>query len=547
MYSRPQIVKNVASLLEEGIIPILFFIGMYFFFPFRDVFWMDLDEGINLVKAQMVLRGYPLYSQVWSDQPPFLTHLLAGFLRFFGMEASVGRLLILLLSSGFLWAYIHYLRIVWGVWHAACGVILLLFVPRFTELSVSVMVGLPAIIFAAFSMLALTYWHLRGKIIWLILAALFLALSVLTKGFTAFLAPIFFLGIVYGEYAHASENKFVALREPRKKDVIPSLHSGQALSEAKDLDSSVAPLPQNDRSKKDARILLRTGLIWGIVWALAIALPVLILVRPANFDQLLGAHLEAAVKAVYRNDPQYGLSAQLVDARPLLLLALLGIAAAVISRRWLALYPAAWMVAAYLLLWRHVPVWSHQQLLITLPAALMASGAAGDALTRLAKIIRSRVRFAPRDLLHLASLGVFVYLLAVRVPPVAQQFNHAPILAAPRYKPTTTEAKFMKTVLQYAPQTRWIVTDIPMYAFYADLPVPPDLVVFSSKRLETGNLTEEEIIQTIQEVGAEQVLLGRYELPKVREYLKQNYQLVQSKELIELYVSRDILSDSQPP
>jgi hypothetical protein len=205
------------------------------------------------------------------------------------------------------------------------------------------------------------------------------------------------------------------------------------------------------------------------------------------------------------------------------------------------------MVSAYLLLWRHVPVWSHQQLLITIPAALLASGAVGDALTRLALILRSRSRLSQGDLLHLLSLCLFIYLLFVRIPPVMAQFNTTPLLAAPRYKQTTTEAKFMKTVLQYAPQTHWMVTDIPMYAFYADIPVPPNLVVFSAKRLETGNLTEDQIIREIESVGADQVLLGRYELPKVREYLRERYQLVQSKELIELYLSRDILSDSQPP
>ena len=42
----------------------------------------------------------------------------------------------------------------------------------------------------------------------------------------------------------------LAPRGPRKNDVIPSFHSGQALSVAKDLDSSVAPLPQNDIPKK---------------------------------------------------------------------------------------------------------------------------------------------------------------------------------------------------------------------------------------------------------------------------------------------------------
>ena len=465
---------------------------------------MDLDEGINLVKAQMVLRDYPLYSQVWSDQPPFLTYLLAVILHFFGMEASVGRVLVLLLACGLIWAYIHYLKIVWGKWHAVSGFILLILVPQFIELSVSVMVGLPAIIFAVFSMLALTYWHIHRKYSWIVISAVLLAVSTLTKIFTAFLAPIFFLGIIVGEYGRFSEVKII-------------------------------------------KNYLRPAVIWGGIYTLAVALPILLIVSPGNFDQLFGNHLDAAGLATYRSDPDYWLGTQLIAARPLLLLALLGIVSAVLSKRWLALYPAFWMVSAYLLLWRHVPVWSHQQLLVTIPAAFMAAGAVGEALNRFVPGLRTRFRFKKRDLIHLTSMGLFIYLLLLQAPVTTAPFQTSPIIAAPRYKQTTTEAKFMKIVLQYAPDTQWMVTDMPMYAFYADIPVPPNLVVFSSKRLETGNLTEEQIIRTIEAVGAEQVLLGRNELPVIREYLRKNYQLVHSKDLIELYVSRDIISASQPP
>ncbi|MEJ2263532.1 MAG: hypothetical protein P8X95_08800 [Anaerolineales bacterium] len=68
---------------------------MLLFFPFRDKLQFDGDEGINLMKTVLVMRGYPLYDQIWSDQPPLLTYLLVAAFRVFGVEVNVGRLTVI--------------------------------------------------------------------------------------------------------------------------------------------------------------------------------------------------------------------------------------------------------------------------------------------------------------------------------------------------------------------------------------------------------------------------------------------------------------------
>jgi hypothetical protein len=95
-------------------------------------------------------------------------------------------------------------------------------------------------------------------------------------------------------------------------------------------------------------------------------------------------------------------------------------------------------------------------------------------------------------------------------------------------------------MLKFAPQTNWVVTDLPMYAFRARLPVPPDLAVFSSKRITTGNLTEGQIMQTILKYQPEQILFGRFTYPNIEIYLRENYRLVHSKDEMKLYVRRDL-------
>ncbi len=42
------------------------------------------------------------------------------------------------------------------------------------------------------------------------------------------------------------------------------------------------------------------------------------------------------------------------------------------ARRWLTLYLSAWMAPAYILL-GSPPVWDHQQVLVTIPAAMLAA------------------------------------------------------------------------------------------------------------------------------------------------------------------------------
>ena len=167
-------------------LPVAFIVLMFVYFPFRDRFEFDLDEGLNAMKALLVARGYPLYSQVWSDQPPLLTYLLAACFRVFGANIDAGRTLVLLLSTLLMASAVQYLRISWGVWHALAGGLFILLLPFYTSLSVAVMVGLPSIAFAVLSLLFLEYWHQRGREGWLILSALALGLSVLTKLFTVF-------------------------------------------------------------------------------------------------------------------------------------------------------------------------------------------------------------------------------------------------------------------------------------------------------------------------------------------------------------------------
>jgi MFS family permease len=463
---------------------------------------MDPDEGINLEKALLLLRGYRLYDDIWSDQPPILTHLLTIVLRLFGLRVNAGRLLVLLLVCALIWAYFRFIQTVWGSFHAIAGAFLLVLLPEFPNLSVAVMVGLPAIAFAVISLYFLARWH-QGRQGWyLILSALFLALSVLTKIFTAFLAPIFLAGILIDIYAKRRQSS------GWKKALLPAV-------------------------------------LWAGSFGLILLVLGLVLVGPHNLSQLLEVHISARSVEAYTGDPSLTLAWHLQFARFIFILAIPGLIYTSLSRRWLFLYPAAWMVGAYLLLSRHYPVWYHHQLLVTIPAACLGAAACGEVIQDSVNLLRRR-RLDLRSLFSVLCLALVAYLLWVRAPIAWVPFNSRPSLVSPGLKETSEQAHFLNQMSKYAPETNWVVTDTPIYAFWAKLPVVPPLAVFTDKRLYTGDLSDEEVLRIIQNYFPEQMLFTQYSSPLLDRYLEANYRLVYSQGDARLFV-RDDVAESQPP
>lgn len=227
--------------------PTAFLLVMLLFSPFSQRFEFDTDEGINVMKAMLVTEGYPLYEEVWNDQPPLFTYALVIAFHIFGLNVSVGRVLVLILSCLLLWGSWRFLQIVGGNIYAFVGVFFIILLPHYSQLSISVMVGLPALALAMVSLLTLAIWHQRRTNTWLVISAITLSLSVLIKIFTGFLALIFVIGITVTELS---------------------------------------------RSKKVAwRKQLRPVILWTLVFAsVTIALGIL-LIGPNNLPQLLETHL----------------------------------------------------------------------------------------------------------------------------------------------------------------------------------------------------------------------------------------------------------------
>jgi 4-amino-4-deoxy-L-arabinose transferase-like glycosyltransferase len=484
------------NLLLPILIALIFVAFTFSYYPFREKIQFDSDEGLNLMRSMLVVLGHPLYREVSSDQPPLFTQILALLLRVVGFDVNPARVLVLLFSGLLVWSCAQFLQIAWGKLAAIMFLPLIVIVPRYLDLSVSVMIGIPSIALAAVSMLFVTIWHQNKRNLWLVLSGFALALSVLIKLFTGFFVPIFLIGIAVSEYL-------------------------------------------NRRGEGFSWKMFRPALIWSISFAVLAAILGLVLVGPQNVWLIIFPHLTAPATEELQG-AGYTINAQLQAAVPLLILGIFGALFSIYRRNWLTLYPLAWSALAYALFSFYSPVFYHHQLLITIPIAMMAAAVVGDGILSLIRLRR------PSDLAHLRTLfGImaligFAWVSAHYVPVLDKELMNKPRISGFNLRATPGKLKVLRTMNEYIDQTNWIVTDMPMYAFRVQRPVPPILATFSSKRLATGSLAEEDILTAMRQYKPEQVLMARFVIPPLEEYLQKNYTLILSEEYFRLFIRNDL-------
>src|SRR5689334_7737260 len=83
--------------------------------PLQTTVQIGADEGFNLAKATLCLRGYELYTQVWSDQPPLHTFLITQLLKHISPSVLGPRLVTVGLTLILLAALFLIVRVVSGL------------------------------------------------------------------------------------------------------------------------------------------------------------------------------------------------------------------------------------------------------------------------------------------------------------------------------------------------------------------------------------------------------------------------------------------------
>ncbi|MBX3015811.1 MAG: glycosyltransferase family 39 protein [Caldilineaceae bacterium] len=477
-----QWLRRIGAFLQRtGIwIPILFLAFMFAQDPFSSAGDYDYDEGINLMKTALYEQNYPLYDVVWSDQPPFFTILLGKWFDIAGESTASARILVAIFSALLLWCFYLVTRRSVSAF-AATGASLLLVLSQFyLRLSGAVMIGLPSLALALASITLLV----RGKQrIWaLLLSAVVMALALETKLFVAVLFPAIALHFWFGET--------LSSRRPWWQ-----------------------PL-----GRFVGWLLLTTVLFLAIsAYFHALNLEMLIETHfgaQTQTQRLFVQGSQQFIADIFRQQPVY------------LLVAALGIVFACGQRRRAVILPLAWFLTVMFVFVFHRPLWYHHIMLLTIPMSWLAAFALEAWRQQLDKLAGQH--FASRLLRSalLAGSAVALCLAILYYPsPLGQRLDEQSKLYRPLY--------IWEMVHQLSADAKaepgFVFTDRPFYAFQADLPVTPPIAAISRKRMESGILTEEDMLDALIEYEPEYVILQRFTddySPAVMEEINEHYDLV---------------------
>ncbi|MFA9477732.1 glycosyltransferase family 39 protein [Phycisphaerales bacterium AB-hyl4] len=461
------------SIERTGLLPAgVFFAVAWFFTPIGELAEFDPDEGVNLIKAMMHAHGYALYEQVWSDQPPLVTLLLAQAYEWAGPSLVTARLVTLSFATLLVWAVYQTLRLRVSVVAALVGVVLLVISRMYLRLSVSVMIGLPAL---ALAMLAI-YLLLRSRqarsegtaVVLLTASGAALALSMQAKLFTA----IVVLPMV------------LALMMPMGR--------GGGAGEAHGLNPWASGWD-----------VWKAGVRRVAVWAAAVVgvfgVSALMLGAVAG-DQLVGTHVAAQGRTWGDQlHDLYRLTGMVVRHAIYLPLAVAAVWWA--WRRGVAdvLLPAAWFVLAVVLLSVHRPLWYHHILLLTIPLAWLA-GYGVQAWLEWDALRQRRVAVAAAVVVGLA--------MPLATPLHRQLHEETYDYRFALYDGVAAELAAEPMVGNPVPG--YVFTDRPTYAYLSGRPLPPELAVQTSKRWEAGQITQQQVVEMIRQYRPRHVVLERY-------------------------------------
>ena len=452
--------------------------------PIRQTFEYNPDEGINLMKSLLFLNGFSLYKQIANDQPPLFTLILSYWFKLLGPSVYHGRILILIFSCLLLWAFYQTIKSLWGSFPALIAVIFLLLSTGYLNLSISVMIGTPALSLAMLSVYFLTLYKRQRLKRFLVLSGIFMALSLQTKLFTIFLLPLMVLEIV------------------------------------------------QVRKQSQPALAVCLWLASLLVVFLSIAIPFFNFNLPMFIQQLSQPHLKR-IEVVGCDF--------LIIWRMILrdwdtaLLALSGIILLARKRKQELLFPVWCLVLVLAILVYHRPVWHHYYLAVAIFLSWLAA-------ISFSEFFRHNIRNKSLRWITLAMI-----ILAILRLPAKYNMLRESIWG----ETSPTERRVVELLSQYKEQAQWMVTDRPIFAFYTNILVPPELVLITHKRQFTDDSRQGYLIDKLDQHKPELILLNRiqYYGPQVISYIESNYTNVYQSAISiptgEIYIDNTIMAEFQ--
>lgn len=458
----------------------------------------DYDEGVYWQSLRAMAAGHPLFSQVFSSQPPLFLLGLYPFYLVLGQSLVAARLAVVLYSLAGLAAIYFAARAIAGRWAGLAACTLLAVDPLYLRVSHTLQAEAPALAFqlvcvalAAEAAKRPAGSDRRRRMLAAASGAA-LGLGIMVKLFdvVALLPALLYLATpLYAAFADHDGS----MRRPERDALLARMR---------------LVLP-------DVGLLLA-----GTLAALLVVLLPFIGRWGALSDQAVGFHL-AAASAVSRG---LGYNAALIwnTALPaLVIVALIVLLLWMRRSAWNMLPPLVWLLASLVLLLRQQPLFDHHVALLIPPLALLAGIVVGDVLNAPGGYPHAW----PRGVLRPEDTGLRVFAmvgfasLLLLVTSASRDASAA--------QPISGDQRLLSTALERLTIPGDVVVSDDQYvAGLAGRDVVPQLVDTSEVRIATGDLTTRQIEAIITQSDARVVLFasGRFDrLPGFRAWVRANF------------------------
>jgi 4-amino-4-deoxy-L-arabinose transferase-like glycosyltransferase len=467
-------------------VPIGFGTALCLLSPLRTALEFGSDEGYELMKAFLVSRGHPLYREVWNDQPPLHTEMVAFLFRLFGPSAYAARLFTVIFAVvlvGSLYKVVSYRS---GRVAGLIAAGLLLSSSYFLQLSVSVMLELPAMALAMASVLAWTEYSTGKGKYWLALSGMLFGCALQMK-----LTAVIFLPALFGEYF---ANEFQ--------------HAGNA----------------KGAKRRILWVLEPNALVWCGAALAAFGFILVAFYHPGTITVFLVSHFSIATRKIVASGAAYGFRpAALLENVALLAAATIGVAFVGYERRWNLLTPAILFVTAFVAHLFYRPYWYYYTLHFAVPMAwLGAIGIMGWFRViwkyRLLKSMPARLCLGIGWLAWSAVVALVLTMAPGRVWEQVMSIRAASPAA---------DDRIVIALKRHAAQTHWIFTDCRICAFWAGTPIPPEVAVIPWKRIWSDQASPAVILQCLERYQPEEILLRSdwQEKFQLSQYIREHYHL----------------------
>jgi hypothetical protein len=458
----------------------------------------DYDEGVYWQSLRAMAAGHPLFSQVFSSQPPLFLIGLYPFYLVLGQSLVAARLAVVLYSLAGLAAMYFAGRAVAGRWAGLAACALLAVDPLYLRVSHTLQAEAPALAFQiACVALAAAANRLAGsdrrRRMLAAASGAALGMGIMVKLFdvVALLPALLYLAMpLYAAFAG---------RDGRIR-----------------------------RPERDA-LLARTRLIVpdvGLFFIGTLAALLVVLLPFAGrwgalYDQVVRFHLAAASST--SQGLGYNIALIWNNALSMVLVAVFVVGSLLALGRPSAkiLPPLVWLLASLVLLLRQQPLFDHHVALLIPPLVLLTGIVVGDVLNA-----RGGYPHAwPREVLRHEHTGLRVFAMVGFVSLLLLIASVSRNLSAAR--PISDDQRLISTALERLTVPGDVVVSDDQYvAGLADRDVVPQLVDTSEVRITTGDLTTRQIEAIITQSDARMVLFasGRFDrLPGFRAWVRANF------------------------